>query len=172
MISNIQVLRGLAALAVVFYHTDFRIFKDVHTDFQGVSIFFVISGFIMTYILQKDTNQFMLRRIVRIVPLYWIMTITKYVVTLLMLIIHLKIHGNLSSLFYSEVLNSNTFWVILNSFLFLPYMDSVGNLLPYLGVGWTLNLEMFFYLLLAIMLMFSKKWTVVLACFIYNLILL
>ncbi|MGA8902391.1 hypothetical protein, partial [Bradyrhizobium sp.] len=34
------------ALGVVFYHTDFRLPGDWHTEFFGVSTFFVISGFI------------------------------------------------------------------------------------------------------------------------------
>jgi peptidoglycan/LPS O-acetylase OafA/YrhL len=75
MILNIQLLRGLAALAVVFYHTAFILYGNVHTDFQGVCIFFVISGFIMTYIIHTRPEHFLLRRVVRIVPLYWIITL-------------------------------------------------------------------------------------------------
>jgi len=45
-----QILRRLAALGVVFYHTDFRLPGDWHTEFFGVSTFFVISGFIMCFI--------------------------------------------------------------------------------------------------------------------------
>ena len=69
MISNIQALRGLAALAVVFYHTAFTFNGGVHTDFQAVSVFFVISGFIMTYITRAESDQFLRQRLVRIVPL-------------------------------------------------------------------------------------------------------
>ena len=41
MISNLQILRGLAAVGVVFYHIDFRLPGDWHTEFFGVSTFFV-----------------------------------------------------------------------------------------------------------------------------------
>jgi len=49
MIINIQLLRGLAALAVAFYHAGYVIPGTIYTDFLGVPVFFVISGFIMTH---------------------------------------------------------------------------------------------------------------------------
>ncbi|MET0547030.1 MAG: acyltransferase family protein, partial [Caulobacterales bacterium] len=53
MISNLHVLRAVAALGVVWYHThpilNSAFDVDFWTDFgdAGVDIFFVISGFIM-----------------------------------------------------------------------------------------------------------------------------
>src|SRR5260370_39330987 len=79
VISNIQLLRGLAALGVVLMHTDYRLFGGDLTTFLGVEIFFVISGFIMTYITREGADGFLVNRIIRIVPLYWLATIT-YVV--------------------------------------------------------------------------------------------
>jgi len=74
MITNIQALRAYAAFAVLIYHTTYPLLPGNHTDFQGVSIFFVISGFIMTHITLKDEREsrpgaFLLHRVVRIVPL-------------------------------------------------------------------------------------------------------
>ena len=69
-----QLLRGIAALGVVFYHTDFRLAGGYHTDFFGVTTFFIISGFIMCYITHADAAHFLERRIIRIVPLYWLLT--------------------------------------------------------------------------------------------------
>ena len=40
----------------------------------GVDIFFVISGFIMMYVTENNHKHFLLKRIIRIVPLYWIIT--------------------------------------------------------------------------------------------------
>ena len=74
MIGNIQFLRGLAALSVVYYHTDHRMINNYHIDFGGVSIFFVISGFIMVLVTRDDAAHFVARRVLRIVPLYWFMT--------------------------------------------------------------------------------------------------
>jgi exopolysaccharide production protein ExoZ len=76
MITNIQILRAFAALAVVFYHTDFRLWDDLHTDFQGVAIFFVISGFIIPRAAIKSPSPlvFIKHRLIRIVPIYWLGT--------------------------------------------------------------------------------------------------
>ena len=49
MLFNLQILRGIAAVGVAFYHTDFRLAGNHHTEFFGVSTFFVISGFIMCW---------------------------------------------------------------------------------------------------------------------------
>jgi exopolysaccharide production protein ExoZ len=57
MIANIQALRAFASIAVMFYHMNYRWMKDLHTDFQGVAVFFVISGFIMAYITLKDNKR-------------------------------------------------------------------------------------------------------------------
>jgi hypothetical protein len=74
MIINIQLLRGLAALAVAFYHAGYVIPGTVYTDFLGVPVFFVISGFIMTHITRASSDGFLLHRLIRIVPLYWLAT--------------------------------------------------------------------------------------------------
>ena len=68
------MLRGLAALAVVVYHTAYLI-NGAHTDFLGVCVFFVISGFIMTLVSRETADRFLVKRLVRIVPLYWICTV-------------------------------------------------------------------------------------------------
>jgi len=151
MISNLQVLRGLAALAVVFYHTAFTFNGGTHTDFQAVSVFFVISGFIMTYITRAESQQFLQQRLVRIVPLYWLCTL-----------------GTLAAVWLLK--ESGRTWAdagignVLKSFLFVPYRDAHGETQPILPVGWTLNLEMFFYVLFAIALMISRRWGPLLTC--------
>ena len=134
VIGNLQILRGIAAMGVVFYHTDFRLPGDMHTDFAGVATFFVISGFIMCYISRSDPELFFLKRILRIVPLYWLCTATPL------------------ALSYQLVIRPWT-WpdgfvvYIVKSLLFLP-----SDRYPFLGVGWTLNYEMYFYLLFAVAL--------------------
>ena len=75
MIQNIQALRAFAAISVALYHTGYNLF-GVSTDFYGVAVFFVISGFIMCHISMRNGSEndpkiFILHRIVRIVPLYW-----------------------------------------------------------------------------------------------------
>jgi exopolysaccharide production protein ExoZ len=149
VISNLQLLRALAALAVVFYHTDYRFGADVHTEFQGVAVFFVISGFIMTYITRKDSSGFLTHRLIRIVPLYWMSTLAIVAAAALA----------------STAIWADTTWSNLAcSLLFIPYRNGAGNIEPLLTVGWTLNLEMLFYLLFGAMLAVSRRWAPLLTC--------
>lgn len=50
----------------------------------GVSLFFTISGFLQMYTTQKEQKHFLVKRLIRIVPLYWIMTIATFVAMLIM----------------------------------------------------------------------------------------
>src|ERR1041384_6244035 len=91
-IEVLQVFRGIAATAVVFHHAAdevgkipavaagaraFHIGHWINTDVGavGVDLFFVISGFIMSYTARRgglrEARDFMVRRLVRIYPLYW-----------------------------------------------------------------------------------------------------
>jgi len=175
MITNIQMLRAYAAIMVVFYHTNFRIQGLLHTDFQGVAIFFVVSGFIMTYITSKDTGEsspksFLLHRTVRIVPLYWSCTILLIVLANLGALNLPVLVPQLATMIYNnpaeiidwaksafDIGNRIRIDEIVKSLLFIPYLDRNGDLHPVLGVAWTLNMEMSFYLCFAIMLFAGKK---------------
>lgn len=155
MITNIQALRGLAALAVVLLHTEYKLFGVVSTQFQGVSIFFVISGFIVAYITKSGMDGFMIRRIMRIVPIYWAVTIFAFFwLSLdqfgwLWWILHdpMQAYRQADNVFR----NSHAVVDALRSMFFLPYRDaSSGDYGSFLFVGWTLNIEFFFYVLFAV----------------------
>lgn len=150
----LQVLRATAAMLVVASHVIHYIaLKDEidpiyrnlagFTGAFGVDLFFVISGFIMIYTsknlfqVKGGALKFAWRRILRIVPLYWIATF----VAMLLVAMHQ---------FPSPA-------EITTSFLFVPFVNDPGQpLRPILGVGWTLNLEMFFYALFAAALLFRR----------------
>jgi exopolysaccharide production protein ExoZ len=148
---GLQVLRVMAAVLVLITHSGFyaserldRSFKYWATGAAGVDLFFVISGFVMVYSSvnliedRKGWLKFCQRRVVRIVPMYWIATTVKLVVMLSAgeFVLHARF-----SLF-------NT----IMSYLFLPTRNIDGGFFPVLGVGWTLNFEMLFYLLFAVAL--------------------
>ena len=146
MLANIQVLRAFAALAVVAYHTNYRLPGLLHTDFLGVATFFVISGFIMSYI-RETAGVFLIRRIIRIVPLYWLGTC---------------LYAGMVVLIYTRIGKATDNTVTLSTFLqdlfFIPRFDGSDVLIyPVLGVGWTLNLEMYFYTLFAAMLFIDRQ---------------
>ena len=81
--SGIQYLRALAAVSVVVYHSSayIRIYRNYHVDTQlfawigvfGVSIFFVISGYLMAVLSQTGSaSAFLIHRVIRIYPFYWL----------------------------------------------------------------------------------------------------
>jgi peptidoglycan/LPS O-acetylase OafA/YrhL len=112
----------------------------------GVDVFFVISGFIMTFIVstkERTVGTFALNRFIRIIPNYWFYTG-------LALIFGMIIPYHTSSATFSSV---------FQSLLFIPHenpSDLLG-MFPILSVGWTLNYEMLFYALVAIALLFGNK---------------
>jgi exopolysaccharide production protein ExoZ len=139
VIRNVQVLRAVAALLVVFIHLDTLLASLGLPVFGGggVDVFFVISGFIMVYTTSlRDTGpwSFFADRIARIVPLYWSLTLALIVLNFVA----------------PALLHSQATWrELIESLVFVPFEKPNGLIAPVLYVGWTLNYEMFFYLLFA-----------------------
>jgi peptidoglycan/LPS O-acetylase OafA/YrhL len=123
--SSVQMLRGLAALLVVLTHIQFIGYGEF-----GVDIFFCISAFIMMHISEKSNDNFLLKRAIRIIPLYWGITIITYFA--------IKVAPGV---FHSSVASLE---FLLKSLFFIPYTRN-GITQPILGVGWTLNYEVFYY---------------------------
>ena len=150
VILNVQVLRGVAALLVIFVHIDKLLAFLGARPFGegGVDIFFVISGFIMVYTTIDtgvSSRAFVADRIARIVPPYWAITMAVFIVALVAPTLLQATHVNWHELF--------------KSLAFIPFVKSNGLVQPILFVGWTLNYEMFFYLLFATGLLFpSRRW--------------
>ena len=141
---NVQSLRAYGALAVAFYHTGFSLGIGLGRPIGsfGVSIFFVISGFIMAMICDGNPQHFLARRISRIVPLYWLLTL------LVFLIANVR-----PSLVGGTNADGSA---LIKSLLFIPYR-SHGTYFPILFLGWSLNYEMYFYLLIAAALVIHKR---------------
>ena len=163
---SIQILRAVAALFVVVAHIALS-FKGlslyvIHLTWivgvYGVYIFFVISGFLMVETSRQDFGDarspatFLRKRIVRIVPLYWIFTS-------LVVAGHLVGHHALAPSY------------IFTSYFFLPYVQAHWAR-PVLSVGWTLNYEMFFYVLFAFVLLWRRRFALMLLAAIFCAILL
>lgn len=146
---SVQALRAIAALSILIVHYSFL--RNILTGraaeriplYQlsaGVDLFFVISGFIMVYASERlfgfadSWREFLARRISRIVPIYWLAT------------------------FAECLLNPPELSWLLSSLLFIP--TSARNF-PVLGVGWTLNFEMFFYFVFSSFLFLPRNAAVV-----------
>ena len=153
-INNIQVLRAVAALLVVFHHS-LTYTLNVGNDpkylkiFQGfgeigVDIFFVISGFVIVhsqYLNPKTSFQFIISRLVRIVPLYWFLTITTFIVAIFFP--HIFSSGfSVSNLWFIQSLTFTSFFLTNNH--------------PMIYLGWTLEYEMLFYVCFALSILTKK----------------
>lgn len=153
---SLQVLRAIAATLVVwthaeayvapFYPTKPTIGRAVSaTGAFGVDIFFVVSGAVMILttrnIVGKPGNGvgFFKRRFARIYPVYWLY------LTLLTSMMLLLSGNHLGSEY------------VLKSYALFPVLSG-EKLRPLLGVGWTLMYEMYFYLVLALMLRLPRAY--------------
>lgn len=154
----IQYFRGIAALLVVLWHGS--IFLGPYGDgiggilfspggSMGVDLFFIISGFIMVYATtllaggKRDAIEFFVNRFTRIVPVYFIFTIATF--------------------FIENQTNNNSQSVsrLVKSLLFIPDGGGFGPVYgwPTVVVGWTLNYEVYFYIVFGISLLLGKlRW--------------
>jgi exopolysaccharide production protein ExoZ len=146
LIRNIQVLRAVAALVVVFLHVTSTggLSLPASVGHYGVDVFFVISGFIIPYIASHDMpGSMMLKRIIRIVPIYWVATLGLFALASVAPYLLHSTDASLPSL--------------LHSLFFLPYGVRGGDPVPLLINGWTLNYEMYFYVLFAVGLLLARR---------------
>ena len=142
---SIQHLRGVAALMVVFFHCFQWTWTPFPTGQAGVDLFFVISGFVMWTVTERQPQspaEFLRRRFARIAPPYWLATLLAAGLALAWPALFLEIRVDPEHL-----------W---KSLLFLPHRDPFGNPFPVLPVGWTLIYEVFFYLVFAFAMLFGR----------------
>jgi len=144
-IEFIDVIRGIASLMVLFQH----VFEKIYTSFEsytlnyfnfgiaGVSSFFLVSGFIIPLSLERrpSVKLFIVNRFFRIYPLYI------FVLLCTVLILTIK----------HTVISTSTF--IYNLTLFQEYF---GKPL-YVGLSWTLSLEIVWYAIFAIIFLLSLQ---------------
>ena len=169
MINNLQLLRAFAAINVVYLHVlvggesygkPSIVFPYVGGwGANGVDIFFVISGFVMIYthaINPKTILNFYKSRILRIVPVYWL--ITSFIITIYI------IFPNIFRFLMIDIKSS------VSSFLFISQLINSSN--PIINLGWTLEWEMLFYLIFGIALYFKSLNRIVIFIFIMMIFIL
>ncbi|HMO28203.1 acyltransferase [Enterovirga sp.] len=163
---RLQYLRGLAAFLVVLSHALIKL--DRICEIQGwpplglridgtfgVDIFFVISGFLMSTTAAREfgaggaPSRFLLRRVIRIVPLYWLFV----AIEVALRIIRPEAAG--ARFGAGDV---------LLSLAFIPYGLDGGIFRPVVGLGWSLDYEMFFYVIFAAGLVLRRDAGLALIC--------
>lgn len=151
-IVGIHYLRGIASVLVLLSHAFFFLnakksiilSSEVITMWRfgdiGVDIFFIISGYVILHSIKKNEKplKFLAKRAIRIFPTYLIYS---------------------SILFLSFVVlgtDEVDYFFFLSSIAFLPTLID-NKIQAFLGPGWTLNFEVYFYLLISIGLILSQN---------------
>ncbi|MCJ1699305.1 acyltransferase [Rathayibacter festucae] len=152
---GVQALRFVAALLVVITHATFYAHERLDDSITvwngaaaGVDVFFVVSGFVMAvtagpFEVRGGWRFFAVRRVIRIVPLYWIATTLK--IASILVLPGAVLHAALTP------------WSGVASYLFLPARNPDGAVEPLLGVGWTLTYETAFYAVFALGLLLRRN---------------
>lgn len=152
-LEGIQICRGIAALLVLLFHVTQLSQEKLGQAFlanlfafgsAGVDFFFVLSGFIIFFVHQADLGQrdrlkpFILKRLIRVYPLYWVITLA---------ILPVYFLAPQFGYGYERQLD-----VILKSLFLLPQPH-----LPILIVGWSLTHEVLFYFIFALAILLPLK---------------
>ncbi|MBF7144936.1 MULTISPECIES: acyltransferase family protein [Pseudomonas] len=165
MIKSIQYLRFLAAILVVYGHSNLQIYGVApHTTNLGgfgVDIFFVISGFIMPYIIfggllkegtatTMSAGSFMWRRVTRIWPMYAV-TIMAVVACCFVVGKGLVADPTVDLAYFYNVYRAEPSWI------FETLTFTHGSRPPILTIGWTLQMEFVFYAAITAALLFRAR---------------
>jgi len=152
---DIDGLRALAIIPVVLYHTEFSIFSG---GFVGVDIFFVISGYLITFIISEEIKQdrftitgFYERRIRRIFPaLFTVVFFCSIVAAIIMLPEDFDDFGQ--SIVAATLFVANIFFLTESD-----YFGAAADTKPLLHT-WSLSVEEQFYLIFPLVLLFIYKY--------------
>ena len=164
---DIQFLRGVAVLLVVFYHANFPLFK---AGYLGVDVFFVLSGFLITGLIMKGIQAetftfsgFYLRRAKRLLPAAY----TTFFITLCLAFTTLtssELWG-----FYDQLIGAVTFTGNMVLWSQGTYFGIESELKPLLHT-WSLAVEEQYYLIVpAIMVLTPRIYWLRLVCFAFAL---
>lgn len=154
MIYTLQYLRALAVTMVVLSHLHFKssvagenVFSWFRIGATGVDIFFVISGFVMAMIYSRSSaklgsaKNFWLRRLARILPMYWLVTSAALILYLV------------SPALVNANSGPTSIW---RSYLLLPTMQQ-SSVQFLIGPGWSLSFELFFYWACTVLLLMPNR---------------
>ena len=148
-LSELDGLRGIAALAVVLYHYiyhynnlyshAFPVPSFVQLGVYGVNLFFMISGFVIYWTISRSDQpfDFIFSRFSRLFPVYWCSVILTFTV-----VYFASLPGREQDLFTLLVNLS-----MIQEYLGFSHID---------GVYWTLSLELAFYFWITVILFFKQ----------------
>lgn len=150
-ITGLDGIRAIAVIMVLAYHLKLALFKS---GFLGVTVFFVLSGYLITGILISeveeegtiDLKNFWLRRIRRLVPAVMSMAV---VIIFVSAVVNRIIFTKGCKDFLASVLGFNNWWQIFNK---VSYFEAAGVPSPFTHC-WSLAIETQFYLIYPLFLL-------------------
>jgi len=149
-IYNLQICRAVAAILVFLAHATQSIYPDFFGGFFligwcGIDFFFVLSGFIICFINFKylgvpaKFKQYVLKRLARVYPIYWLYTLIVIVTFTILLHFHYKDIG-----------------YVIRSLVLYPFHTERGHY-PIIAPAHTLTYELVFYTIFGIGILTNKK---------------
>lgn len=150
----LDILRGVAILAVVFYH-NFDSISFFRFGWMGVDLFFVLSGFLITELLLSSLNNryyfrnFFVRRMLRIFPLYYLVLLLFFVLSPILF----SQKGPQSTFAYYND-NELWFWTYFQNWLMVVKGPAP---VPFLSHFWSLAIEEQFYLFWPLIIFLIRK---------------
>lgn len=151
---EIDGLRGLSILLVLLFHAGY----GTPGGYVGVDVFFVISGFLITGIIQREIRDgtftirsFWVRRIRRIYPAAFVMSFVVLSLANFLLSRDAARDAAKSALAHQFLVSNFYFWATSG------YFDGASELKPFLHT-WSLAVEEQFYLLFPFLPMLAARW--------------
>ncbi len=134
---TLQYLRAFCCVTVVLTHAGLHFGNPIPFGEGRVALFFVMSGFVLWWVTAgRETIpfEFVVRRLVRLVPTYWLVTL-------------IVVGVSWAGVSRSPAISIDD---VVKSLTFIPYGTGWhGQFYPALKPGWTLSYEMAFCVLLA-----------------------
>lgn len=151
-LKELDLLRFLAAVAVVFFHYAFRgyakgdmsvmpyplLAEPAKYGYLGVELFFMISGFVILMTASSNNlKAFFISRVVRLCPAFWVCCTLTFLITLAI---------------GQPRFTADVYQYLIN----LTFLSDLMGVPPIDGVYWSLFVEIKFYLMISILLGFKK----------------
>ena len=139
MLFSIQFLRFVAAFGVVLHHSTDGFHGHVNVFAAGVDVFFVLSGFVISYSTKpgETVYEFAAKRFIRVLPMYWLAT-AAYI--------------GFKYLFWRDLPDQESF---IRSIFLIPVLGV--NWVPIYFLGWTLVYECAFYGLFGLLMILAPS---------------
>lgn len=189
--NGLNELRAIAALCVVFHHLEqynsqinvinlFGVngvsYFIINLGKNAVYLFFVLSGFLITYLLllEKETKNkinirnFYLRRIFRIWPLYYIILIISFL--FIPFIVNVTDFFNTET-YYIKLINSVEPYSFKNIIMYFLLLSNVGVVVVGSSQTWSISVEEQFYLIWPNIVNFIKTEILIFILFLFPILL-